>query len=109
MKDVITFPDFEKLDLRVGRVVSCQRKEGSDKLYRLTVNFGEEGERTIFTGLAQDFEPSYLEGKKFVFIFNLAKRKMMDEFSEGMLLCAEGDKPFPLTTTEDVPEGSLVH
>jgi len=106
MKDLITFEDFSKIDLRIGNIIDCTEKEGSEKLLRLTVDFGDEGQKTIFSGIKQWFTPEELIGKSFLFILNLAPRKMMDEFSEGMLLAAEGEKPEPLSTSTEVPPGT---
>lgn len=108
MKDIITYEDFIKLDLRVGTIINCEEKEGSDKLLRLTVDFGEEGTRKIFSGIKQWYKPTDLIDKQFIFVFNLAPRKMMDEESEGMLLAADGEKPMPLTPNEKVPAGSAI-
>lgn len=107
MKPIITYEDFAKLDLRVGTVINCEEKEGSDKLLRLTVDFGEET-RTIFSGIKKWYSPEDLKGKQFVFVFNLAPRKMMDEESQGMLLAADGDKPLPLTPESQAPNGAKI-
>lgn len=96
MKPNITFDDFSKLDLRIGEVVECERKEKSDKLLRLTVDFGEEGRRIILSGIYPAFNPEDIKGKQFVFIINLEPRKIMGEESQGMLLCADDEKPIPL-------------
>jgi methionyl-tRNA synthetase len=108
MKPIISFDDFAKLDLRVGKVISCEPKEGSTKLLRLTVDFGEEGHKKIFSGIAQWYTPEDLIGKSFIFIINLEPRKMMDEYSEGMLLAADGEKPLPLTTSEQAIPGAAI-
>jgi len=108
MKPIITIDDFAKLDLRIGTVVNCEEKEGSEKLLRLTVDFGEEGTRTIFSGIKQWYKPEDLKDKQFVFIINLEPRKMMGEFSEGMLLAATGEKPEPLQTASPVPSGATI-
>lgn len=108
MKPIITIDDFAKLDLRVGTVTNCEEKEGSEKLLRLTVDFGEEGTRTILSGIKQWYNPEDLKGKQFVFVFNLAPRKMMGEESQGMLLAADGEKPLPLTPSEQTTPGSTV-
>src|SRR5947209_6705771 len=96
MKPIITYDDFTKLDLRVGKVIHAERKEGSNKLLRLTVNFGDEGERVILSGLYPSSEPEDLINKLFVFILNLEPRKIMGEESQGMILAADGEKPLPL-------------
>jgi len=109
MKEEITFEDFSKLDLRVGKVTLCERKEGSDKLLRLTVDFGEEGKKNILSGIAAWFEPEELINKSFIFVLNLAPRKMMGEFSEGMILAAEGDdRPIPLIPLSEVNAGATI-
>lgn len=108
MKPTITFDDFAKIDLRVGTVTECEEKEGSEKLLRLTVDFGEEGTRKIFSGIKQWYKPEDLKGKQFIFVVNLAPRKMMDEESQGMLLAADGEKPEPLTATASVPAGTMI-
>ena len=107
MKPIITYEDFAKLDLRVGEVVNCEEKEGSEKLLRLTVDFGEEGARNILSGIKQWYNPEELKGKQFVFVFNLAPRKMMGEESQGMILAAEGkNKPMPIKPRAKVPAGA---
>ncbi len=108
MKPEITIDDFLKLDLRVGTVINCEEKEGSEKLLRLTVDFGEEGTRNILSGIKEWYAPDDLKGKQFIFVFNLAPRKMMGEESQGMILAAEGEKPEPLTPLSPVPNGSSI-
>lgn len=111
MKDLITIDEFAKIDLRVGLVKQAERKEGSDKLIRLTVDFGEEGERIIFTGLYPMFEPEEFVNKQFIFVFNLAPRKMMDEMSQGMIVAAEGGenaRPIPLIPSAEAEPGSPI-
>jgi methionyl-tRNA synthetase len=108
MKPIIQFDDFAKIDLRVGTVVNCEEKEGSEKLLRLTVDFGEEGTRNILSGIKQWYKPEDITGKQFVFVFNLAPRKMMGEESEGMILAAEGKKPMPIKPKGKVPAGAEI-
>lgn len=108
MKPLISFTDFDKLDLRVGKILNCERKEGSEKLLRLTVDFGEEGKRNIFSGIAQFYQPEILIGKSFVFVINLEPRRMMGEFSEGMILAADGKIPLPLKPLKRTPAGTKI-
>ncbi len=110
MKPVISFDYFAKLDLRVGTVVECIEKEGSNKLLRLTVSFGDEGTRNILSGIKEWFTPEDLLGKQFVFILNLEPRKIMGEESQGMLLAADGKggKPAPLKPKSKTPNGSKI-
>ncbi|HSX09807.1 MAG TPA: methionine--tRNA ligase subunit beta [Candidatus Saccharimonadales bacterium] len=109
MKPIITIDDFAKLDLRVGTVIACVEKEGSDKLLRLTVDFGEEGTRNILSGIKQWYKPKDLIDKQFIFVFNLAPRRMMGEESEGMILAAEGEKkPLPLKPKSKAKPGAAI-
>jgi methionyl-tRNA synthetase len=110
MKPLIKIDDFAKLDIRVGTVVECIEKEGSDKLLRLTVDFGGEGERIIFSGIKKWYKPEDLKGKQFVFVINLEPRKIMDEYSQGMLLAANGqdETPQPLKPNSTSPAGSTI-
>ncbi|CAN5136601.1 hypothetical protein BH11PAT1_BH11PAT1_2690 [soil metagenome] len=108
MKPLITYDDFAKMDLRVGKVLGCEEKEGSEKLLRLKVDFGEEGERNILSGIKQFYTPEDLLGKSFIFIINLEPRKIMGEESEGMILAADGEKPLPLTILGDCIPGAAI-
>lgn len=108
MKQLITIEDFAKLDLRVGTVINCERKEKSEKLLRLTVDFGEEGTRNILSGIASWYTPEDIKGKQFIFVINLEPRMLMGEESQGMILAAEGEKPIPLTTTEQTTPGAAI-
>lgn len=108
MKPIITYDDFAKLDIRVGTVIECVEKEGSDKLLRLTVDFGEEGTRNILSGIKVWYKPEDMKDKQFVFVFNLAPRKMMGEDSEGMILAAEGEKPELLKPLSEVSNGAKI-
>ena len=108
MKPIIQFEDFAKLDIRVGKVLKCERKEGSEKLLRLTVDFGEEGTRNILTGIAAWYAPEELENNQYIFAFNLAPRRMMGEDSEGMILAANGDKPLLLVPNGDAENGAVI-
>src|SRR3989344_4667419 len=76
MKPIVSFDDFIKLDLRVGTIIECVEKEESDKLLRLTVDFGEEGTRNILSGIKKWYKPEDLKGKQFIFIINLEPRKI---------------------------------
>lgn len=85
----ISIDDFNKLDLRVGKVLECAFVEGSDKLLRFKLDAGDLGERQIFSGIRDAYaEPEKLVGRSVVFIANLAPRKMRFGVSEGMILSA---------------------
>ncbi|HUD45124.1 MAG TPA: methionine--tRNA ligase subunit beta [Patescibacteria group bacterium] len=109
MKPTVTIDDFAKLDLRVGTVLTAERKEGSEKLIRLTVDFGEEGKRNILTGIAQWYQPEELLNKQYIFVFNLLPRTMMGEESQGMILAANGkNKPLLLKPSKKTQSGATI-
>src|SRR3989344_7010481 len=108
MKPIITFDDFSKMYLRVGRVIHCKEKEGSDNLLRLKVDFGEEGIRNILSGIKQWYKPEDLIGKDYVFIINLQPRMIMGEESQGMIFEANGKKPIPLKPKSKVAPGTTI-
>ncbi|MGI8560919.1 MAG: methionine--tRNA ligase, partial [Luteimonas sp.] len=90
--DTISIDDFARLDLRIGKVVTCQLVEGSDKLLRFELDAGELGTRQIFSGVRASYgDPEQLVGRNVVFIANLAPRKMRFGISEGMILSAGFD------------------
>ncbi|HEV2346895.1 MAG TPA: hypothetical protein VGS97_22525 [Actinocrinis sp.] len=85
VKPTISYEDFAKVDIRVGLIESVEDKEGSDKLVRLTVDFGDH-KRTILVGMKQEREdPAEIVGRQALFVVNLEPRKMMGELSEGMM------------------------
>ncbi|MDQ2735977.1 MAG: methionine--tRNA ligase [Pseudomonadota bacterium] len=84
----ITIDDFAKLDLRIARIVACEKVEGSTKLLRLTLDVGEPAHRTVFSGIQSAYTPEQLVGKLTVLVANLAARKMKFGLSEGMVLAA---------------------
>ena len=84
----ITIDDFAKLDLRIARIVACEKVEGSTKLLRLTLDVGEPAHRNVFSGIQSAYTPEQLVGKLTVVVANLAPRKMKFGLSEGMVLAA---------------------
>ena len=89
LKPEIAFADFEKLDLRVGKVLSCETVPKSSKLLKFELDAGALGTRTIFSGIRGAYpDPAALVGKEVVFVANLAPRKMSVGVSEGMILFA---------------------
>lgn len=104
---MITIDDFAKVEIKVGLVTEAVNKEGSEKLIKLTVSFGEES-RTIFTGVRGfGYTPEDFLNKKFLFVTNLEYRKMMDEESQGMILAVGDDKPI-FVSAENLPIGVKV-
>ncbi|CDN89934.1 Methionine--tRNA ligase [Hydrogenophaga intermedia] len=88
LADTITIDDFAKIDLRIAKIVDCERVEGSTKLLRLTLDVGEGKTRNVFSGIASAYQPEQLKGKLTVLVANLAPRKMKFGVSEGMVLAA---------------------
>ena len=89
LKPEIKFDDFEKLDLRIGKVVSCEIVPKSAKLLKFELDCGALGRRTIFSGIRGAYpEPAAMVGKEVLFVANLAPRKMSVGVSEGMILFA---------------------
>ncbi len=89
LKPEIKFDDFEKLDLRIGKVVSCEIVPKSAKLLKFELDCGALGKRTIFSGIRGAYpEPAAMVGKEVLFVANLAPRKMSVGVSEGMILFA---------------------
>jgi len=92
----ITIGDFAKVDLRIARIVACERVEGSTKLLRLTLDVGERRTRQVFSGIASAYTPEQLVGQLTVMVANLAPRQMKFGVSEGMVLAAsaaDGGQP----------------
>ncbi|GAA4330419.1 methionine--tRNA ligase [Variovorax defluvii] len=84
----IGIEDFAKIDLRIAKIVACEKVEGSTKLLRLTLDAGEGRTRNVFSGIASAYQPEQLIGKLTVMVANLAPRKMKFGVSEGMVLAA---------------------
>ncbi len=84
----VTIDDFSKMDLRVAKVIKCQKVEGSTKLLQFTLDVGEGKTRNVFSGIQSAYRPEDLEGRLIIMIANLAPRKMRFGVSEGMILSA---------------------
>ncbi len=108
-KDFCEFDDFLKLDLRVGKVIECEKVPKSDKLLRFTLQVGSDT-RQILSGISKFHTPEELIGKNVVFVANFKPRKMMGMESQGMILSAEyGDTLSVLTTLkEDIQSGAEI-
>ncbi|WP_028897020.1 methionine--tRNA ligase [Prevotella sp. HUN102] len=110
LKADIPFEDFEKLDIRVGHIIKCEKVKKSKKLLQFTIDDGSGTERTILSGIAAYYEPEQLTGKDVLFVANFAPRKMMGIESQGMILSAVNfDGSLTVTTTMgEVKPGSQV-
>jgi methionine--tRNA ligase beta chain len=106
----ISFNEFMKLDMRVGKVVEAQQVAGSRNLIRMIVDFGTEKRQSV-AGLLQWYKPENLVGNKYAFILNLQRRKFMGIESQCMIFAAEDDKGnvVLMKPEKDVEVGSKIH
>ena len=112
-----TIDDFKKLDIRIGKIISAEKIEGSDKLLKLTFDFGSEHgsteltiKRQIIAGIALSYpDCGALVGKEMPVIINLEPRVLMGQESQGMILCASDENGIvTLGPEREVPPGSIV-
>lgn len=108
--EYLTIDEFSKLEARIGVVLSAEAVEGSEKLIRFMLDFGEESPRQILSGIKKWYEPETLVGKKMLFVVNLAPRAMMGLESQGMLMAVDGldGEPVFLVPEKEVHPGSRV-
>ena len=109
IKDEITIEDFEKIDLRVVKVLECEAIKGSKKLLKLKVDLGSE-ERQVVSGISKFYKPEDLVGKNVVLVANLKPVKLKGELSQGMILAASTDDDSVLSVVNpgDLETGSIV-
>jgi methionyl-tRNA synthetase len=110
IKEEITIDDFSKIDLRVVKVIECEKIKGADKLLKLKVDLDGEV-RQVVSGIAKHFKPEELVGKQVILVANLKPVKLRGIDSYGMILAAstpDNEKLFLATVNEDIPTGSQV-
>lgn len=107
---MITIDEFKKGEITIGQIISAESIEESEKLLKLSVDFGEEKPRTVVSGIKKYFpDPSVLVGVKCAFATNLEPRPLMGIPSEAMVLAASSEEKFSLLkVSEDIPVGSRV-
>jgi len=107
---MINLDDLQKVELRVGKVLTAERVEGSEKLLKLSVDLGEGAPRQILSGVAKWYAPEDVVGKQVVVAANLEPRMMMGLESQGMLMAAHGadGEAVLLTAMADVPGGAQI-
>lgn len=109
IKPSVSFAELDRIDIRVGTIVSVEDVERTDKLLKLTVDFGDH-RRCILAGMKQEREdPREIEGRQALFVVNLEPKKMMGETSEGMLFdigYADGVTPALAMPERKVPNGT---
>lgn len=110
--ETIPFSDWEKIDLRVAKIVKVEDIEGADKLYKINLDAGKEiGKRIVCAGLKPYYSKEELKGKKVILFANLEPRKLKGIESQGMLLAAdnpENGKVFLLAPEKDIEVGSKI-
>lgn len=108
-KETIAFDDFQKLELKIGTILECEKVENSNKLLKMQVDLGEE-KRQIISGIAKYYLPEELVGKQVVVLANLEARKIMGKESEGMILAADisEEEVYVLSPDRKIVEGAIV-
>ncbi len=110
--DYIKYADFSKVEFTIGQIVESQEVEGSDKLLKFLVDFGNLlGKKTVFSGIKKYYSAEELLNKKTVFVTNVEPKKIMGQLSEAMIFGAddvENDKMSILILDKDMPVGSKV-
>ena len=109
LKEVVTYDDFAKLDLRVAKVIACEKVKKSKKLLKFTLDIGIE-ERTVVSGISEYYEPEHMVGRSVIYLANLAPKKLMGIESYGMILSAsDEDGHLEVTNVEALTAGSTVN
>ena len=104
----VTFEDFKKLEIKIGKVTACEKIENADRLLKLEVDFGEF-KRQIVSGIVEFYKPEDLVGKECPFILDLEPRKFKGVESQGMLMAADLEgTPILLHSDKKIPPGSNV-
>lgn len=107
MTENISFSEFQKLDLRVGNIISVESVEGADRLLKLQVDIGDE-QRQVVAGIAEHYTPDTLIGQQIVIVVNLEPATIRNVESQGMILAASGDSVVLITPETEVPLGTEV-
>lgn len=103
---MINIDDFKKVELKVARVLSAERVEGSDKLFKLQVDLGEE-KRQVIAGIGKVYSPEDLMGKQIIIVANLEPRSLMGLESQGMILAANAESgPVLIMPDKEVVPGT---
>ena len=105
---MISFEEFQKIDLRVAKIIKAGKIEGSEKLLKLEIDLGGE-KRQIIAGIGKVYNPENLVEKEIVIVANLEPRKLMGIESQGMLLAVDfNGRPILLVPEKDVPPGTAI-
>jgi methionine--tRNA ligase beta chain len=105
---MITFDDFKKLDIRIGKILAAEKVEGTNKLLKLEIDFGIE-KRELVAGIAETYQPEQVIGKEIPVLMNLEPRTIRGIVSQGMILAADVEgKPVLMHPDNDIPPGSII-
>jgi len=110
MEGIVNFENWEKIDLRVGKIIEVEEIEGADKLYKLTIDIGSE-KRIVCAGIKKYYSKEELKDKKIILFVNLSPRKLRGIESKGMILAAvdeENDKVILISPEKDIKIGSRI-
>lgn len=107
-KPEVSIEDFNKLDLRVGKVLSCERHPDANKLYILKVDLGEKQPRQIVSGLADSYTPGQMIGKNIVVVANLKKAVIRGQESSGMLLAGKNEVEIQVVEVNGLLPGTKI-
>ncbi len=121
---MVNFEDFQKLDLRIAKILKAERVGGSEKLLKLEIDLGKDpstgsgqdpstgsgqAKRQLIAGIAKFYQPGELKGKEIVVVVNLEPRILMGLESQGMLLAADDNgRPVILIPDKEIPPGTKV-
>jgi len=107
--ETVSYSDFAKLDIRVAKIISAEKHENADKLYKLKISLGSE-ERQLVAGIAEFYSPEELVGKQIIVIANLEPKVVRGLESQGMLLAAEDSngRVILLSPEKAIEEGSRI-
>lgn len=112
VEGIVDFKDWQKIDLRVGKIIDVEDIEGADKLYKLVVDIGLEfGEKIVCAGIKKHYSKKELKNKKIILFVNLAPRMMRGIESQGMILAAvnsDESKVILISPEKDIEVGSWV-
>lgn len=113
--NAVTLEEFQKVELKIGKIAAAERVAGSEKLLKLQVDLGgpdleHPDVRQIISGIAKQYAPEDLIGKEVTLVVNLESRMMMGMASQGMMLCAHGEdgEPVVLLPEKPVPPGAEI-
>ena len=105
---MITFDDFKKLDMRIGKILAAEKIQGTDKLMKIDIDLGTE-KRQLVAGIADMYEPVSLIGKEIPVLINLEQRRIRGVDSQGMILAVDVEgKPVLLHPDREAPPGSVI-